>query len=279
MSSFSDIIADWGSTFNDLSVMANSMNGSRNSSGNSSGSSYRGSTGGVACATAKSVKGTTSCYTKTMHDTELLLSRTISDIPANAVIVECDVDGVLLNIYKPIEDYLEYKGKPELRGFKFEDRVRSWGMQELGNLRKDIFELIKRPDLRAKAVWYYGAEDFLYNLYSICMEHNAVLVLNSHESSVDAGRVKLDLLVNLASRLGILPIINVQVSRGSKEMLKSYICIDDCVNNLLRSPASYKFVVSACHNRDLRNMEHNWGYYTNYNSMLMSVNSILEEQV
>ena len=163
-------------------------------------------------------------------------------------IVEIDVDCVLLDVYTPVENYLRERGI----NFKFADSVRTFGMKETGQLRSTLLHLLTDADMRRQAEWYNGAKSFVRFLSEYCKYHNYALVLNTHERNYAAAQVKLQKLEELQMETGACFESNVQCG-GRKEMLHSFICVDDCLDNICRSPAEHPLLFNMCHNTELYN--------------------------
>lgn len=163
-------------------------------------------------------------------------------------IIELDVDGVLLDVYTPVEKYLASQGLH----FSFKDSVRTWGMKETGNLRPMLLKLLTDAEIRKNADWYDGAVAFVDYLAKLCKRHNYKLVLNTHEFNYEAAKVKVDKLEELKSAVSDDFDINVQCG-PCKEMLNSYICIDDSLENICRSTAKYPLLFDSFHNTELYN--------------------------
>lgn len=165
-------------------------------------------------------------------------------------IIECDVDGVLLDIYTPIEVALEKRGTP----FSFEREVRTWGMTECGGRAKELKALLSDPELRSQSHFYIGAIDFLRNLNLICNNRGWVLALNSHEWRIDTANVKAQILDNLRLTYPYLSNVCINISKGTKkEMLNSYIVIDDAIPNIEQSVATHRILYGMFHNTPMYN--------------------------
>ena len=163
-------------------------------------------------------------------------------------IIELDVDGVLLDVYTPVEKYLASQGLY----FSFKDSVRTWGMRETGILRPMLLKLLTDAEIRKNADWYDGAVNFVEYIARFCKRHNYKLVLNTHESNYAAAKVKLDKLEGLKKEVTEDFDINVQCS-PCKEMLNSYICIDDSLDNICRSTAKCPILFNSFHNTEMYN--------------------------
>ena len=167
-------------------------------------------------------------------------------------LIECDVDGVLLDIWTPVEVYYREKGVH----FSFEEEVKSFGMMELGNRRREVLNLLCDSEIRKRCIFYNGADSFIAMLVGIVRQRGYSVVLNTHERDKDVAEVKRNLLVAFEKRVGML--VGYDVSGvlgcnigigGTKEMLNSYVVIDDAIPNLKRSTADYKLLFDRFHNR------------------------------
>ena len=163
-------------------------------------------------------------------------------------IVEIDVDGVLLDIYTPVENYLRQQGLQ----FSFVERVKTWSMKETGNLRPVLIKLLTDADIRKSANWYPGADIFVKELSDKCREMGYKLVLNTHEFNIPCANVKVEKLKELSEITGVEFVQNVQCGYR-KEMLDSLICVDDSLENICRSPAKNPLLYNSFHNTELYN--------------------------
>lgn len=166
-------------------------------------------------------------------------------------ILELDVDGVLLDVYTPVELYLSLNGQ----NFSFAENIKTWGMSECGPVvSKELKKLIVDPELRGQATFYNGAIDFLYEIYKYSKQKNMQLVLNSHEFRRDTAKVKQHIIENMLSTSGLSD-IKYNISSGlNKEMLNSYICIDDSIPNIETSKAKYRILYGMFHNTPTYNI-------------------------
>lgn len=163
-------------------------------------------------------------------------------------IVEVDVDGVLLDVYTPVEEHLRRQG---LR-FSFAESVKTWSMKETGNLRPMLLKLLTDADTRKYANWYSGADIFVKALSDKCNELGYKLVLNTHEFNIPCANVKAAKLKELKELTGAKFVSNVQCGY-SKEMLDSIICVDDSLENICRSPSKDPLLFNSFHNTELYN--------------------------
>ena len=163
-------------------------------------------------------------------------------------IVEIDVDGVLLDVYTPVEEHLRQQG---LR-FSFEKSVKTWSMKETGNLRPVLLKLLTDADTRKYATWYPGAVEFISVLADKCREQGYKLVLNTHEFNMPCANVKVEKLKELRALTGARFETNIQCSYN-KEMLDSLICVDDSLENICRSPSKNPLLFNSFHNTELYN--------------------------
>lgn len=187
-------------------------------------------------------------------------------------IVEIDVDGVLLDIYTPIELYLYVNG----RSFSFSEKVKTWGMSECGYMySKELKKLLVDPELRSQAQFYDGALDFVYEMDKYAKRRGMQVVLNSHEYRMDTAKVKQRILEGMISKCGFYDIL-INISKGfSKEMLDSYICIDDAIPNIERSTAKYRILYGMFHNvPDYNRIPKGSERIVGYKNILRRVNEI-----
>lgn len=159
-------------------------------------------------------------------------------------ILECDVDGVLFDIWTPVENRLQY----ENIDFKFDRDVCTYSMRETGERRKRLLELLLSADIRKEADFFQGADDFVSSLYEFCKKNDMRLLLNTHELYTDAAVVKGSRIAGLVRRTGIACDVNITVG-GVKRMPSSFVVIDDCMDNLLLSPAICRILFDRFHNR------------------------------
>ena len=163
-------------------------------------------------------------------------------------IVEVDVDGVLLDIYSPVEQYLSKRGIP----FSFESNVITWGMTECGGLEKDLKKLLIDPKLRSESTFYPNAVQFVKDIATIAKDRNWRLVFNSHEFRKDTAKIKAKIIEDLISDNNL--VADYVVSCGvHKEMLNSHICIDDSIPNIEASKAKHRIIFGMFHNTPMYN--------------------------
>lgn len=167
-------------------------------------------------------------------------------------LIECDVDGVLLDIWTPVEAYYRERGVH----FSFEEEVKSFGMMELGNRRREVLNLLCDSEIRKRCTFYSGSDIFIAMLLGIAVQRRYSVVLNTHERDMAVAEVKRSLLVDFEGRVGrllgrdVTGVLSSNISiGGTKEMLNSYVVIDDAVPNLNRSKADYKLLFDRFHNR------------------------------
>lgn len=162
-------------------------------------------------------------------------------------IIECDVDGVLLDIYTPVEEYLN---SPKVNyKFSFENEVKTWGMTELGAKRYFVLEHLTNSVLRGRAKFYDGAVEFIRGICDKAKEKGYEVVLNTVESNSACAYEKNKLLVDFRAKVGRSFTINVQSYKRNKEMLCSDIVIEDSIPNIERSNARVKILKNMFHNR------------------------------
>lgn len=163
-------------------------------------------------------------------------------------IVEVDVDGVLLDVYTPVENYLKQQGL----NFSFEKSVKTWSMKETGNLRPMLLKLLTDADTRKYAMWYKGAVEFVSALADECKKQGYKLVLNTHEFNIPCANVKVEKLNELRELTGADFETNIQCGY-KKEMLDSLVCVDDSLENICRSPSKNPLLFNTFHNTELYN--------------------------
>lgn len=160
-------------------------------------------------------------------------------------VIDCDVDGVLLDIYTPIEKMLSESGYD----IKFERDCTTWGMQSLGEVRPLVLTAFTDPNIRAKAEWYPYAESMLMALSRFASQQGFRVILNTHETNPACADIKYTKCKSIISKLGVHNVgINVQVGGKKAQLEDSKICIEDSLPNLIASPAYLKFLVPHKHN-------------------------------
>lgn len=165
-------------------------------------------------------------------------------------ILECDVDGVLLDIYTPAEIYFNNITDGN---FKFANEVKTWGMTELGNRRGIALESLTNSEVRKGAKFYNGAVEFVRGLCTVTNDRGYEVVLNTVESNSQCAYVKNKILTNFMNEVGRHFTINIQVGR-QKEMLISDIVIEDSIPNIERSTARIKLLKDMFHNTSRYNL-------------------------
>lgn len=160
-------------------------------------------------------------------------------------VIDCDVDGVLLDIYTPVEKMLNESGYD----IKFERDCTTWSMQSLGELRPLVLTAFTDPNIRVKAEWYSYAESMLMALSKFASQQGFQVILNTHEINPDCANIKYTKCKNIISKLGVRNIgINVQTGGKKVQLENSQICIEDSLPNLIASPAYLKFLIPHRHN-------------------------------
>lgn len=183
-------------------------------------------------------------------------------------IIEVDADGVILDIHRHLDNYVKDL-YPDFNGDK---DISSWGMHELDLLHKDLrsrcLELFNCIDFMTSIPYLDGAVDAMRKLDSLQRERRDVIVIvNSHCYSDNLSDVRQVWLNKKLKTTGINVIVKT-CSGSEKEMLNSQYCIEDNVDNLKKSNASYKFLVARGHNR-----------YANYNDLGTFKNCFLGMQL
>lgn len=160
-------------------------------------------------------------------------------------VIECDVDGVLLDIYSPVEQELMNRGM----NFKFDHDVHTWDMKETGELRPELLRLLTSPEMRVKACWYSWAGDLAQSLYYLAQNKGWKLVFNSHEVSPDTAGIKSKLLKEFKDCYNLKDAeIIVQCGKSKEMQSNAVICVEDCLPNIIRSQAPIKFLIAHTHN-------------------------------
>lgn len=166
-------------------------------------------------------------------------------------VISCDVDGVLLDIYTPIEQWINSFGYD----LDFERDCTTWGMESLGKLRPLVFSAFANSEIRGKAEWYPYAESLLLALCDFASKQGFQLVLNTHESSLSCADIKFNKCKELISRLGVSNIaVNIQTGGHKLPCKNERICIEDSLPNLIDSPAYLKFLIPHRHNSPKTNV-------------------------
>lgn len=169
-------------------------------------------------------------------------------------IFECDVDGVIFDIWSPVEKILAERGVD----FSFDRDVKTYQMYELGNLRDEVLRLLLDADVRHRASFFAGADAFVRYLSYYCRSNDFALVFNTHEHNREAAIEKQNRLISFFKESGLTERDYMyQISMAdNKEMLKSVIVIDDCVANLERSDAVCRIIFDRFHNRGETDMKY-----------------------
>ena len=160
-------------------------------------------------------------------------------------IIELDVDGVLLDIYTPVEKYLSLCGID----FRFERDASSYSLDELGDLRNPVKKALTDADMRCRALFYDGAVDFLTALCQFADDNGLTVLLHTSEYNAASAAEKKKKLDYLQSKTHIS--FDYIIEKGDKIMLpNTLICIDDSVDNLKRSNAPIKILYAQFHNKE-----------------------------
>lgn len=161
-------------------------------------------------------------------------------------IFECDVDGVLLDIYTPVDKYMQRQDS----SFSCKDRIHTWSMRELGVHRKPVLDLLLSEQVRNDSDFYPNVDNFILGLCTLAKVNGGLLVFNSHEMLQSSAKVKYKKLKAKLESLGISnDIYTINISCGvKKEMLKSFVVIDDALPNIEQSSAQNKILFGLFHN-------------------------------
>lgn len=155
-------------------------------------------------------------------------------------LIEVDVDGVLLDPYTPAEKWLSAKGYD----ITFE-KCTSYSLKELGELSKPAKTALIHPVVRSNSKPYQGAAKFLRQLAAMANEFYWDVVLHSSEFVIECVPIKNRLIDELIEGTPI----HKHIELGPKHMLKdSFICVEDCLDNLHSSDAPIKICRKQFHN-------------------------------
>lgn len=163
-------------------------------------------------------------------------------------LIEIDVDGVLLDPYTPAEHYLMRNG---IR-VDF-NKCSTYGLYELGVQRRSAIKALISSEVRRNSRPYPGAEQFLRQLAAIASEYYWQIVLHTSEFEEACIPVKAKLLRDLTKQLPAQAPVSGNIVLGEKPMFaNAFICIEDSVENLERSPAPVKICRSQFHNKGVQ---------------------------
>lgn len=168
-------------------------------------------------------------------------------------IVELDVDGVIGDLYSPIEKIIrtEFPDK----NFRFEKDVKSFGMKGVDpKIKKRIFELFKDPEIIKNEPLYSGCKTFLKKLYAISKKNNFDIVIHTHMLDKYVAEARKTWLESLITSLR-LDGVKVVIDCGKeKNMFKgTYYVVEDCIENLKKSDAQIKILLDRPHNNEKTN--------------------------
>lgn len=187
----------------------------------------------------------------------------------------CDVDGVLLECYPPINSRIINEfGYPT--DFRIQRVVRSWNMMELPEeIRRFALDCMGDAEIVEQYTFKKGSMKFVKELYDCITESGGEFIFNTHCFNEEVGRVRRQQLEMLSQKLGIHPTYNISIGK-KKVNCPSDIIIDDCMNNLDASPAETKILFSMFHNRDLKDTD----VYrsNNYNEIVRLVKEVITSE-
>lgn len=164
--------------------------------------------------------------------------------------IEVDVDGVLADMdggYTPyiidiIPDYTEEK------------YITGWSMPIVAENYPEAFERVKKlwvdPEYIANLPRYERVTEGMSKLGKFCKNKAKILV---HTHLLEDGAVyssRYNWLKDLQRESKTDFDINISVGPVKKVFDNIKVKIEDCVSNLQKSNADYKFLVRRCHNRD-----------------------------
>lgn len=157
-------------------------------------------------------------------------------------LIEIDVDGVLLDPYPSAERYLAQQGYD----VRF-NQCSTYGLHELGKLREPTLKALTSPVVRKNSRLYPGADKFIKQLSVAASEFYWDVCLHTSEYNAECIPIKKKIIENIVSDMPVRAVIEV----GDKHMFgNAFICIEDCADNLLRSPAPIKICRAQFHNEN-----------------------------
>lgn len=164
------------------------------------------------------------------------------------MLIEIDVDGVVANIHGGLNKPVSKKFGVDFDG---ERDLKTWGMHEVGEeKRKFIFELFKTPQFIGDLKPLDDAIDALISINKL-IEHygcgQIVFNTNIADNCVDIRSAWLD---DIIKKTGITATKIVNPTYP-KAMLRSFIVVEDNLDNLNRSKAFVKILVRRGHNRSV----------------------------
>lgn len=166
-------------------------------------------------------------------------------------LVELDVDGVLANIHCGLNPYVQ----SILPGFDGDTHIMTYDMQELNKidvrLRTTIFSLFTDPEFIGSLELFPGTLEALIDLDAHLKSTGDKMGINSLLCSESAMHSRKDWLERVIRAAGIDFKTNVGCSR-QKEVLDSFVTVEDNVDNLIRSTAPIKILIRRGHNRSAK---------------------------
>lgn len=166
-------------------------------------------------------------------------------------LIEIDLDGVIADIYSPVERLIKGEG---YHNFTF-DNVKTYEAKEpnIGCPRVEMNKWFNRPEIYNIIEPYKGVEE----LISWLLRNKVKVVINT-KSTIEVEEGKRVWIEALKHRIkdGKIHYI-IETSAGLKKMLKnSRVLIEDSLENIRRSPAETKFLISRHHNKKENNLKY-----------------------
>ena len=166
-------------------------------------------------------------------------------------IIEVDVDGVLASIHSAVDPYLQ----DICPGFRADERAQSYSMDEFDaidtRLKTTIFSLFNNPEFIGKLPMFPGTLLALTELNQHLELTGDRLLINTLVCNEVCVAPRKDWLDRVVKSAGIKFEANVGFSK-QKEVLNSYVTVEDNIDNLIRSKASIKILIRRGHNRNAR---------------------------
>lgn len=162
--------------------------------------------------------------------------------------VEIDVDGVLANMDGAYANHIKHL-IPDFSESKY---VKSWNMQEIGDVSPEALSIIKNlwvtPDFIGGLHRFPGVEEGMKILNAI---PNLDIVVHTHIlDNDDVVKRRYQWVKKLEKDIGGNFTIDICVGASKTMRTDTYYIIEDNVRNLNNSSAKVKFLVRRCHNRN-----------------------------
>lgn len=165
-------------------------------------------------------------------------------------IVEIDVDGVLGDMDGSYGSYINHI----IPDFSEEKYIKEWGMPDIQQTYPEAIKIIQNlfrdPSFIKDLNRYDGVEDALYNLYNLVNSHQGEILIHTHIFTTECAIEREKWLRKLEKDSNVKFNIDISIGNTKQTKVNSMFLIEDKIDNLKKSNAPYKILMSRGHNRN-----------------------------